>query len=470
MDPILYYTELEIVSYAMGRGEGDSKDDKCGKAITSTSVLDLPVPVNFPTDFVGNVNPLESLLSVPTPTGTIDSRFGQSVADDLRDCALGVWTAPQPTMVVVVEVTYDRGFVVLVVHQEHPATGELDGPQPTSSNNESQNHQASPTVTGTTTTSPQPGFNGGNLVTPNLVFFDRTFAPGEGDAEFIVGGQTIGPGDVATVSGKTITLGPGPTPTVVVMDGQTQLLGVATQGASLTIAGTAVPQRPDGSFVFGDVTVVPGRETMIYGTTVSLASNPTYVAVNGAMSSLAPTTMRLLTLGSNVYPATTISWGQYLISGQLLTQGGTVTISGSTISLGAGASYVVVNGQTQYLAGFAPLTIGGTTFSARSGTYSFGSTTLAPGQSAVVDGTTLVVLAGGTVVVNGHRSTVGPQASNIALPTTTSMSGSVMSATASGASQTLTKHSSGARSNKMTVGTVIGSWMVMAFLGGWSGA
>ena len=115
-----------------------------------------------------------------------------------------------------------------------------------------------------------------------------------------------------------------------------------------------------------------------------------------------------LTIGGTVYSP--ISGSTYDINGSMLKPGGVITVDGTTISLGPGASDVVVNGVTHSLAPGsvvaasataavitnAPvLTIGGDTFTAINGgtTYDIDGEILTPGEeeTVTVDGTTYII-------------------------------------------------------------------------------
>jgi hypothetical protein len=363
----LYYSEVEIVTYASNH---DSND--CGQALTQTSKLDNPRVVPFPSDFRDNIDPLESLLSVPSPTGSLDPSFLQTLPSSLKDCVAGTWIAPRPTMIVVIDISYLKGMEIMMVHRETPATGELQGPLPTSI-------PGSPgslinTVTALPVDLPGPDLpvlglttdmrgpttaaaskEGGSSAKPTtLSLFGTEFSPGNGGPEFnIIGGQTFGHG------GTTLSLGmgTGPVPTAVVLNGITRLVDTLTRPPSIVVGGTTVVQRLGGDFVFGDKTLSAGGVVTVSGTTISLASNPfsSYVVINGATSTLSPTGIPIINFGGTAYyPATTLRPGEYLIAGQLLVPGSQIVVSGTTISLAPGATDVVIDGVTQSLPGYTP--------------------------------------------------------------------------------------------------------------------
>jgi hypothetical protein len=152
-----------------------------------------------------------------------------------------------------------------------------------------------------------------------------------------------------------VSLDQNPTPTIAVFNGSPQQLSFITQPPSLFISGIPVPERPDGAFVFNDQTLRPGGTIIIAGTTISLGpgATPTNILVNGITSSLSPTTLPVLTLSGATYTASSLP-GAYVFGGQTLAPGGpAVTVSGNTFSLAPGGTAIVVNGRTSTLAATA---------------------------------------------------------------------------------------------------------------------
>jgi hypothetical protein len=140
------------------------------------------------------------------------------------------------------------------------------------------------------------------------------------------------------------------------------------------------------------------------------------VVVNGITSALANvaaaqiTGAPTLTIGNNVFRPLPGAGTSYLIGSSTLTPGGVITVDGTTISLAAGATAVVINGQTSLVTPSnrpvitnAPLlTVGSNTFTAISGTtYIINGQTLTPGGTIVVDGTTISLAPGATQLVYG---------------------------------------------------------------------
>jgi hypothetical protein len=238
---------------------------------------------------------------------------------------------------------------------------------------------------------------------------------------FVVDGQTLAPGGQAiTVAGTTLSLAPGGTS--IVVNGVTS--AVANPPSSLVQAPitvgnnvfTPVPGSRD-TFVIGDQTLSPGGLAITVSNTVlSLAPSASFVVVNGVISTLPnaavarPTAAPTLTVGNTVFRPLPGTGTTYQVGSTILTPGGVITIGGSTISLAAGATAIIVNGQTTLLApGNRPmvtnaplLTLGSNTFTAVSGTtYIIGGQTLTPGGTITVDGTTISLAPGATQVVYG---------------------------------------------------------------------
>jgi hypothetical protein len=179
---------------------------------------------------------------------------------------------------------------------------------------------------------------------------------------------------------------------------------------------------------------------------VQFDSAAAYVVVNGATTVLAATGQPYLVIGGTTYPATSLPEGAYIIDGQELLPGNVITVSGTTISLANLGTALVVNGVTQYLPGYAPLTIGSETITGNHGTYVIDGMTLVPGGAPVtVHGSTISLLPGGTVVVvNGKTTTLGDTmttlvAASAVMTSTTSTSSSRGSSSGTTAQATKTK-------------------------------
>lgn len=251
------------------------------------------------------------------------------------------------------------------------------------------------------------------LAAPVLDFNGQVYTA-QANSAFVVGGQTLTPGGVITISGSKISYASGGT--AVVINGVTQALTrpSPTSTPVLTIGGQTYTARVGSSFVIDGTTLVPGAQITVDGTTISLADAGTAVVVNGVTKTIPQGTAAsgaILTIGDRTYTAR--SGPNFVIEGQTLIPGEAITFDGTSVSLAPGGTAVVVNGVTQRLASTtatkaAVLTIGGQTYTAQSGaSYVIGSRTLYAGSAVTVDGTTISLLSGGTAaVINGVTQTL----------------------------------------------------------------
>ncbi|KAL1634099.1 hypothetical protein SLS58_010797 [Diplodia intermedia] len=231
---------------------------------------------------------------------------------------------------------------------------------------------------------------------------------------FLIAGETLTPGGLVVVSGTTISLDSGANNLVV--DGVTRAVGAGVGIAGqplITVAGTPYPAADGTSFIVGDQVLTPGGVILVDGTTVSLDSTDKTVYFNGVASPLATsnpfsTSLPILTIGgSTVTPQTVGGNVGYVIGGQTLVPGGSISTDGTLISLAPGATAVVVNGVTQALnpviaTSLPNVVVGGTTIAGINkvgGTYIIGGQTLVPGSSITVDGKVISLAPGGTALV-----------------------------------------------------------------------
>ncbi|KAK3678966.1 hypothetical protein LTR78_001419 [Recurvomyces mirabilis] len=237
-----------------------------------------------------------------------------------------------------------------------------------------------------------------------------TAAPAGG---FVIAGQTLQPGgSPVTVDGTTLSLAAGGT--AVVVNGQTSML---SPSAGVAGAAAAIPLLTIGSQTFTanaatqfslapGATLTPGGQVVVSGTTISLANGATALVVNGksqALSAPLVTPAPMIVVGGTAYQANAGS--TYDVAGQILTPGGVITVSGSTISLASGASAVVINGKTTTLtSGSSPTTPNANmaTITAPPVLTVDGSAFVANGASVyIIDGKTLT--PGGAITISGAK-------------------------------------------------------------------
>ncbi|KAI5359534.1 hypothetical protein Slin15195_G071610 [Septoria linicola] len=260
-------------------------------------------------------------------------------------------------------------------------------------------------------------FFGGNLISVN----DRpelgsslTIDIGGSDVDAIrvaegleIAGQVLSPGGPAVlVNGRELSLTSEGTELVVggfavSLDtsgniGAAANIPVIQVGTRRYTANAATQYNLDG------VTLVPGEQVVVAGTTVSLGPSATRLLIDGKSQRIAPpviTPAPLLTLGNHVYKANLGS--TYDIDSTLLTPGGQLTVSGTTVSLPAYGRSVVINGIARSLdssgssdADLATITappvlvLNGRAVSPDGGTsYVISGQTLTPGGTITFEGT-----------------------------------------------------------------------------------
>jgi hypothetical protein len=213
------------------------------------------------------------------------------------------------------------------------------------------------------------------LAQPSITVGNAVLTPASGSGTtYIVAGQTLAPGGHAiTVSGTVLSLAP--SAAFVVVNGVSSSLAIPaaaqiTTAPVLTIGNDVFrPVSGTGtSYLVGSSTLTPGGIITVSGTTISLAPGATAIVINGQTSSLTPssspiTNAPLLTIGSNTFTAT--SGTAYIISGQTLVPGGTITVDGTTISLAPLATELIYgnSGRSTSTALFPATTTRSQTFS-----------------------------------------------------------------------------------------------------------
>ncbi|KAH8624160.1 hypothetical protein IG631_20899 [Alternaria alternata] len=281
---------------------------------------------------------------------------------------------------------------------------------------------------------------------------NEVFAPisAPSGPSFVVGDQSLIPGGPAiTVSGTTLSLAP--FASFIIVDGTTSSLVTPSlqfgNPPVITIGGDVIGALPEPSgpvFVVDGQTLIPGgSEITVSGTTLSLVQSASLVVINGVTSVLATPAAPLitappLTIGHATFRQLPGTGTAYLIGSILLTAGGSIVVSGTTISLAHGATALAINGKTSFISpGIQPiitnpplLTIGSQTYTARSGsgtTFIIGDQTLTPGGTITIDGTTISLALGATELIYGSS---GRTTKSALFPATTTRLQSVTSSAA----------------------------------------
>ncbi|KXT10087.1 hypothetical protein AC579_8962 [Pseudocercospora musae] len=259
---------------------------------------------------------------------------------------------------------------------------------------------------------PSSGSGSGPIVQPgqNPVFSVGTSmvtATDVGGGAFVISGQTASAGGAPiTVGGQEVSIAPGGTAimvggTAAQLSSPTSHPGALANIPLITVGSQVFTANAATQFNIGGSVLTPGGQVIVQGTTISLAPDATRVALNGVGSQLSPpaiTPAPLLTVGGTVYQP---NIGRtYNIGGQILAPGGAIVVSGTTISLPADGSNVVVNGLIQPIGAegsngedmatiTAPpvLSVDGTMISANGGTtYIVSGQTLTPGGAITFNG------------------------------------------------------------------------------------
>ncbi len=201
--------------------------------------------------------------------------------------------------------------------------------------------------------------------------------------------------------------------------------GQAEGGPALSYAATTV--QPDASTQYnlpGIGKVRPGGPPITTaGVIYSLAPSGSELISNGIPVAISPVAdvpeparqPLVFTVGGKGYTADASS--KFLIEGQTLAPGSTaITLSGTPISLAAGASQAIVGSSTVavYPAGITPapgagyvpaLTFAGSTYSANSlGQFVIGEQILSPGAAITVSGTQISLAAAGNAAIIGSST------------------------------------------------------------------
>jgi hypothetical protein len=289
-------------------------------------------------------------------------------------------------------------------------------------------------------------------VAPILTIGHSTFTANAATQFYISPGQTLTPGGTAIVDGTAVSLGP--SGSFVVVGTSTRMLSADTTEATYRpevvfdgVTITALPSNdnhnrhglapldgediPSGpTFVISGQTLAPGHAITVDGTTVSLGFSGSLIVVNGVTSTIsdaAQITAPPITIGGNVYTPVPGTAGSYMLGTVLLTPGGEVTMSGTTISLASDGLDIVVDGVTSTLGGpvHAAMTnpplisIDSQTYTAVPGlgtTFIIQGNTLTPGGTITVDGNTIYLAPGATELVYGSD---GKSTTEVLFPATT---------------------------------------------------
>jgi len=291
---------------------------------------------------------------------------------------------------------------------------------------------------------------------PQITLGSQTFTANAATQFSLGPSATLTPGGIIVVGGTTISLANGASE--VVINGNTETLRspAVTPAPQITIAGTVYQANHGSTYDIAGQLLTPGGIITANGVQISLEPGASAVVVNGKTTILgdgSPTTPNpnqatitappLLTVDGLAYGAN--GGTSYVISGQTLTPGGEITLTGpngvETISLNAVAKelFTITNGVTitsmigllgAAATGAPILTVDGQEYSAISydtgsgPTYVIDGHTLTRGGEITISGPhgleTISLEAAGTAIVeigNGHTTTSTIQGAYGILPT-----------------------------------------------------
>ena len=296
------------------------------------------------------------------------------------------------------------------------ASPDLPGVQPVAGPSVKAVQQTQVPVLGTNTqilaaVTPAQGVPDRVSLVPVLTIDGSTYQADQA-SKFVIAGQTVAPGGVITVSGMPIAIGADAS--IAVVGGSTQSLSstIVTPKPVLTFAGSTYTADDSTNFVIGGETLTRGGTVKVDETQLSLDQAGTGVVIGTstqllAFPSITTAAEPILTFGGSTYTADSSS--DFILNGQTLSKGGTITVDGTQLSYGEAGTDVVIGTSTQFLslatisAVAEPiLTFDGSTYIADSSSnFIIDGQTLAKGQVITIDGTRLSYNQAGTDVVIG---------------------------------------------------------------------
>ena len=252
---------------------------------------------------------------------------------------------------------------------------------------------------------------------PHIVSVGSTTLTADSSSNFVIGSQTLAPGSVPiTHSGIVYSLPSSGTGVVIGPSTQPIFTPTPQSAPVITLGGSTLTADSSSHFYVGSQTLAPGGTIVRGSQVVSLASNAATVVIGSqtqqlSQQSIAPASTPVITIGGSTLTANSAS--HFEIGSQTLVPGGAAITNsaGRTVSLAAGGSSVVVDGQTQQVsqqvATPAPvITVGNSRITANSQSqFVVGSQTLAAGASAITVSNQVISLASsGNAVVFGQRT------------------------------------------------------------------
>ena len=252
---------------------------------------------------------------------------------------------------------------------------------------------------------------------PGIVSIGSTTLTADSSSKFVIGSKTLAPGSAPiTHSGIVYSL-PSSGRAVIIGPSTQSILTPTPQSAPIiTLGGSTFTADSSSQFYVGSQTLAPGGAIVRSSQVVSLATNAATLIVGSQTQQLsqqpiAGASTPVITIGGSTLTANSAS--HFEIGSQTLVPGGAAITNsaGQTLSLVAGGSSVVVDGQTQQVsqqvATPAPvITVGNSRITANSQSqFVIGSQTLAAGASAITVSNQVISLASsGNAVVFGQST------------------------------------------------------------------
>ena len=230
---------------------------------------------------------------------------------------------------------------------------------------------------------------------PLLVFGGSTYTADD-SINFVINGKTLTKGGNLRVDGTQLSYDEAGK--AVVIGTSTQPLafpGITTAAEPVLTFGGSTYTADSSSFILNGQTLAKGGAVVVDGTRIAYNDAGVVIGTSTQGLSFATTAAAsepILTFGGSTYTASPSS--NFVISGQTLTKGGTITVDQTQISYDKTGKVVVIGTSTQSLS-FATIT------PAAEPILTFdGSTYIAsPSSNFVIDGQTLV--KGGVITING---------------------------------------------------------------------
>ena len=246
---------------------------------------------------------------------------------------------------------------------------------------------------------------------PALTFAGSTYSANS-LGQFVIGGQTLSPGAVITVSRTQISLAAAGNAAIVGSSTELLALNGARTAAMLNFDGSTFTADASSNFLIDGQTLTPGGSIKLSGTPISYPTGATAVVIGTKTLPLS-----FGTIGSGVRPIITFDGStftadassDFTINGQILTPGGNIDVSGTTISYPSAGAAVVIGTSTEPFsfatvtgAGIPTITFDGSTYTAdASSDFVIDGQTLAPGGVITINGTPVSYAAAGTDIVIG---------------------------------------------------------------------